>query len=97
MPAPDPESFGLLEKVLGAAAAIGVPIWGARTWLESRFAKKADKEAVTKENANCLRHIEKLYENAEEDRKLTRDLHDKAMERIQVNQTQLIDILGRSK
>lgn len=97
MAVPDPESFGLLEKVLGAAAAIGVPIWGARTWLDKRFAKKADREETTRENANCLRHIETLYQNAENDRALTRDLHEKQMDRIQQNQTQLIDIVGRLK
>lgn len=97
MAAPDPESFGLLEKIITAATAIGLPIWGARTWLDKRFAKKADKEETDKESANCLRHIEHLYENAEADRKLTRDLHDKAMERIQENQTQLIGILGRDR
>lgn len=91
MAAPDPEGMSLLSKVIAAGTAVIVPIWGARTWLEKRFETKADKGDVEK----SLKHIEKLYENAEEDRKLTRDLHDKAMERIQINQTQLIDILAR--
>lgn len=95
MAAPDPESFGLLEKVFAGLAAVGVPIWGARTWLERRFARKADKEQCEKDNANCLRHIEKLYENAEEDRKLTRDLHDKAMQGIADGQRTIIEMLSR--
>ena len=97
MSSPDPESFGLLEKLVAAATAIGVPIWGARTWLEKRFAKKADKEQVTSESTNCLRHIERLYENAEEDRKQTRDLHDRAMEAIRINQSELIRVIGRQQ
>jgi hypothetical protein len=97
MAAPDSESVVLLAQIVGAAAAVGGPIWAVHAYLEKRFSKKADKESCSQENANCLRHIEKLYENAEEDRKLTRDLHDKAMERIQHNQTQLVDILGRSR
>ena len=95
MSTPDPESMGLLGKVMAAAAAVVVPVWGARTWIENRFSKKADKESTEKATGKCLEHIEQLYQNAEEDRKQTRDLHDKAMERIQHNQTQLIDILSR--
>jgi hypothetical protein len=48
MAAPDPESLGLLGKVIAAGAAVVVPIWGARTWFERRMARKADKEAVEK-------------------------------------------------
>lgn len=42
MATPDPESFGLLGKVLGAATAVLVPVWGfVKLW-----DKKADKSAV---------------------------------------------------
>jgi Mg2+ and Co2+ transporter CorA len=94
MSAPDPESFDLLSKVVGAAVAVGVPIWGAKTWLDKQLSAKADKAHAALETANCLRHIERLYENAEEDRKQTRDLHDKAMEAISRNQS---EIIGRLK
>lgn len=43
MSSPDPDSMGLLGKVLAAATAVVVPIWGARTWIEKRFEKKMDK------------------------------------------------------
>jgi uncharacterized membrane protein YccC len=48
MAAPDPESLGLLGKVIAAGAAVVVPIWWARTWFERRMARKADKDAVEK-------------------------------------------------
>jgi len=44
MNAPDPEGFSLLSKVIAAAAAVVVPVWGARTWLENRFGKKLNKD-----------------------------------------------------
>jgi hypothetical protein len=46
MATPDPEGVSLLAKVLGAATAVVVPIWGARTWLDRKFEKKADKHQV---------------------------------------------------
>jgi hypothetical protein len=87
MSAPAPDDFSLLAKVLGAAVAIVTPIWGfLKLWTG-----KADKSDTDK----CLKHIEKLYENAEADRKLTRDLHDKAMESVSAGQRQIIEILTR--
>ena len=95
MSAPDPEGISLLGKALGALAVIGTvviaPLWKGRNWLERRLASKADKA----DTANCLRHIESLYKNAEDDRKLTRDLHDKAMEAVRDGQQRIIDILTR--
>lgn len=87
--------MGLLGKFIAAATAVVAPIWGARTWLENRFAKKADRADTEKTTNKCLEHIEKLYQNAEEDRKLTRDLHDVAMKEVRENQTQLIHILAK--
>lgn len=95
MSAPDPESMSLTAKVLAGLAIVVPPIWGARSWIDKRLSKKADKEDVEKETANCLRHIEKLYENAEKDRAQTRDLHDKAMEAVRDGQQQIIQILTR--
>lgn len=89
MSSPDPDSFGLLAKVLGALTAVGLPIWGARTWLDTRFSKKADKVVTDK----CIEHIEKLYDNAEKDRALTRDLHDRAMQRMEENHRHVIGII----
>jgi hypothetical protein len=44
MPSPDPESFGLLEKMVAAAAAIVVPAMAARNWLEKKFERKVGKD-----------------------------------------------------
>jgi hypothetical protein len=45
MDAPDPEGMSLLAKVVAAAVAFVVPVWGARSWLEKRFALKVDKHS----------------------------------------------------
>ena len=44
MSSPDPESYSLLAKVLGAATAVVVPVWGARSWLEKRLGQKVSKD-----------------------------------------------------
>lgn len=44
MSAPNPEDFSLLQKVLAAGAVVGVPLWGAWTWLAGRFDRKLDKQ-----------------------------------------------------
>lgn len=44
MSAPDPDSFGLLEKVIAAGAALVVPIWGAFNWLDGKMKKKLDRD-----------------------------------------------------
>ena len=87
--AADPESFGLLGKVAAAATVVLAPVG----WLWTQLGKKADKIDLDK----SLKHIEKLYENAERDRALVRDLHDRAMSEIRENQSQLIVILGRKQ
>lgn len=83
----DPESLGFIAKLGGVLAAIAAPI----VWIHTKLEKKADKEDVKK----CLEHCEKLYQNAEKDRAVTRDLHDKAMGEIRQNQNVIIDILSR--
>ena len=79
----NPEHIILAVQVFGVGVAVVAPVWLAHNWLNGKFEKKANKVEI-------LEHIEKLYVNAEADRKLTRDLHDKAMERIQENQLQII-------
>jgi Mg2+ and Co2+ transporter CorA len=74
---------GLLSAISGG--------FGFIKWHQAQMAKKADKA----EMANCLRHIEDLYKNAEKDRALTRDLHDRAMAGIAEGQRQIIDVLTR--
>ena len=66
-------------------------MWGFFKYIDGRFEKKADRSDTDK----CLKHIEDLYRNAESDRRQTRDLHDKAMERVSDGQRQIIDMLSR--
>lgn len=75
MAAPDPEGVGLLAKVIAAGAAVVVPIWGARTWLEKKFEKKADKhsvanqfQSVTLELTTQRGHIAKIFDQMRDDR-----------------------------
>ena len=82
MSAPDPDSFSWITKIAAGLAAIVSPV----IWVHRRLDKKADKAELTR----CLDHIEKLYENAEVDRKLTRDLHDSAMHAIQENYHEIV-------
>jgi hypothetical protein len=70
MAAPDPESYGLLGKVLAAATAVVVPIWGARTWLENRFGKKMDKD-------DFKEFCERFDKHCDNDREIQAKLFDK--------------------
>lgn len=87
MSAPDPESLSWIAKLMAPLGAVAAPV----IWIHRRLDRKADREDV----ARCLGHIEKLYSNAEADRKLTRDLHDAAMLEISAGQKQIIDMLSR--
>lgn len=78
-------SGGILGAIAGG--------FGYHKYMEGKISKKADKEDVD----NCLRHIESLYANAENDRRFTRDLFDRAMERIQENQTEIIRVISREQ
>lgn len=77
MSSPDPESFGLLGKVMAALAAVGVPIWGARTWLENRFGKKLDKSDFKE---FCERFDQRFDEHCKHDREVQAKLFDKVDE-----------------
>ena len=73
MSAPDPESYGLLGKVLAAATALVVPIWGARTWLENRFSKKMDRD-------DFKDFLERFDKHCDNDREIQAKLFDKCDE-----------------
>lgn len=81
----------LWKWLAGGAASLASGGFAYHRYIDAKIGKKADKEEMTR----ALGHIEKLYENAEADRRLTRDLHDKAMERIQENQMQIVEIVSR--
>ena len=65
-------------------AGIGTTAWGGWKYIDSKIGKQND-------------HIEKLYQNAENDRRFTRDLHDKAMDTIASNQRQIVQMLHERK
>lgn len=82
MAAPDPEGIGLLAKVIGAAAAIGVPIGGAYKWLDSRLDKKADKSEVEKQftalNAEMTTqrgNVGKIFDQMKESDRIAEERH----------------------
>lgn len=81
---PDPEDFGLLTKVLGALAAVGLPVWGARSWLEKRFATKHNlRDAIQpllNEQASAREHITRLYEQGRENEQRAQDRHERLVE-----------------
>ena len=88
--AADPSSLSFFGAIGAGLAVIVSPI----LWIHRKLGEKANKEDTDRDTANCLRHIEKLYANAEADRALTRSLHERAMERVQENQTTIIGILA---
>jgi len=91
MSAPDPDSISWLTKAITGIAGISAAVTTPVIWFNRQLSKKADNTRVDK----CLEHIEKLYENAEKDRAITRDLHDKAMDRVMDGQRQIIDMISR--
>jgi hypothetical protein len=73
MASPDPEGMGLLAKVIAAATAVVVPVWGARTWLDKRFDKKVEKDDFKEFMARFDKHVEhdqqiqaKLFDKCDE-------------------------------
>jgi hypothetical protein len=73
MSAPDPEGMSVLSKILAAGAPIVVAVWGARTWLEKRFAKKIDQE-------DFKEFIARFDKHCDQDRETQAKLFDKCDE-----------------
>jgi len=71
-------SGGVLGAVSGG--------FGYHKYMESKIAKKADQEEVRR----CLGHIEKLYENAEKDRRTVHECVDKLGDQIHSNHIEVI-------
>jgi len=87
--AADPDSFFTAEKVIAAVVAVVTPIWGARTWLERRFAKKADKDVVTAEFQEVRDELAyqrgiqaKLFDQLRENEQRAQDRHERLMEKL---------------
>ena len=73
MSSPDPETFALLSKIVAAAAAVVVPVWISRSWLEKKFSDKMDKEDFTKFYKRFDQHVR-------DDREVQAKLFDKVGE-----------------
>jgi hypothetical protein len=88
MAAPDPDSLGLLEKLLGGLALVGTavvaPIWAARNWLDKRFATKhALRDAMlplATEQAIQRQHIAKVFDQIRENEQRAQDRHERVLE-----------------
>lgn len=62
--------MSLLAKVIAAATAVVVPVWGARTWLDNRFAKKVEKD-------DFRSFIDRFDQHIRDDRETQAKLFDK--------------------
>lgn len=89
MATPDPEGFSLLAKVLGALAAIGVPVGGLWKWLDGRFDKKVDKHTYRNDLARIegeqhlhRSYFSKIFDQMRENEQRAQDRHERLMERF---------------
>ena len=81
---------GFWKWVAGSLATVGGSMFGYHKYMESKIAKKADADDLKR----CLTHIEKLYENAEQDRRTVHECVDKLGDQIHANHVQVILALG---
>src|SRR4051812_31993750 len=91
---------GWLSAAWAWIAGIGTSIVGAWKFIDAKLsalgarvdakADKADLAAMLERLDKTNQHIERLYENAEKDRRFTRDLHDKGMDTIVTNQREIM-------
>jgi ABC-type protease/lipase transport system fused ATPase/permease subunit len=89
MAAPDPESFGIVEKLIGAVLAIGTPVIAAHTWVNKRLDKKADKHAVNNEFQEVRAELAyqreaqaKMADQMRQNEQRAQDRHERLMERL---------------
>lgn len=86
MDTPDPEGMSLLAKVVAAFVALVAPVWGARTWLEKRFDKKAEKldvadsfQSVQNELGIHRGYFKDVFNQLREDRTAAEERHRELM------------------
>lgn len=89
MAAPDPEGFSLLAKVIGAAAAIVVPLGGTYKWITGSLDKKADQSEMDRQRDN----ISKLFDKLDEHQKSDSENFTKVMEKMSEIHVDLIERL----
>ena len=91
LPQPDPEGFSLLAKFIGAATAVIVPVWGARTWLEKRLSTKAERAEYERQRDHIASLYEKLDQHARADEAHFTDM----MQTMHANHAELLREMGR--
>lgn len=84
MATPDPEAFGLLEKLLAAGAAIVAPLFGLWKFMEGKLDKKADKD-----------DLEELSNRYEQNRLEVREVQIKIFDKLDSVTQQLSRIEGK--
>lgn len=89
MSSPDPEGISLLTKLGLSVSSLLGGAWGGFVYLNSRFDKKADKEAVNKEFGELKEEISlqrerivNVYEQIRENEQRAQDRHERLMERM---------------
>lgn len=89
MATPNPDDMSLLAKVIGAAAAVITPLWGAHKWLDGKLDKKADKDDVhrsfadmTDELSTQRASIGKIFDQIRQNEQRAQDRHERLMEKI---------------
>lgn len=71
-----PEDFSLLQKVVGAAAAIVAPLYGAYKVVETKLDKKADKSEVDRHRDYFVKVFEKMDEHQRHDTEQFLKMHE---------------------
>jgi len=89
MAAPTPEDADLIARVAGFFLTIGATIWGGMKYIDSRFDKKADKDAVkasfddiNEELGTQRSHIAKIFDTITANERRAQDRHERLMERL---------------
>lgn len=98
MPAPDPEGFSLLGKVLTAGGVVATPI----IWLWTKLDKKADKHTVADdfhrietEQGLHRKYFEKVFEKMDEHSRRDETLFREVMTKMGNNHAEVLTALGR--
>ena len=92
MSTPDPDSISWLAKLGGMMVAVVTPVLGARTWVDRRLDRKADKldvaesfREVREDLDNHGKYIAKMFDQMRENEQRAQDRHERVMERLNKN------------
>jgi hypothetical protein len=86
---PDPESTSMLAKLIAVAVAIFTPVAGLWTYVDRRFAKKADITHVDAEFKKVHDELKqaratqaKIFDQIRDSDQRAQDRHERLMERL---------------